>query len=477
MTDSPKKDKSKDPKVFDVAKPGKSAPAPTSKPIIITNRPVLKDPMMSEGSDQSPDEQPTAPPPVSPASSRVKIVPLSSQDDAPASETPPAETEEKAAETPDVKPEAAPSETAEEPTSEPTDQPATAAETPAAEGTADPEESPGEGASMTGADASEAVAGPTEGSDEAAQAADSPTATDASAESAEKAATDKEKEASKEEDEAARKEAARAEELRKLAESHRYYLPIDEVEKRHRIYAWSVLLVLVLGAVWLDIVLDAGIMKLGNIKAPTHFFSVQQPAASSPTTTAKLYVSTTDHISFSYPGTWKLDKLTNNGVDEVEVAPSDPTILVSAALVRNPVSSTDQNTPATQITLGDVTYQKLKSSTASAPLYLQQLIAEVPSATNADKIHYVICYSITTAQLFKTGDTVSSINSILGDTFTSPNGKDQLAFYGEIAVPTTSPSDGPFTNLSDAENFVKSNQNYKQLMIIMQSLKLPKQHT
>lgn len=33
-------------KFFDVAKPGKSAPSSTSRPVIITNRPVLKDPMV-----------------------------------------------------------------------------------------------------------------------------------------------------------------------------------------------------------------------------------------------------------------------------------------------------------------------------------------------------------------------------------------------------------------------------------------------
>jgi hypothetical protein len=34
------------PKLFDIAKPGKSAPSSTSRPVIITNRPVLKDPMV-----------------------------------------------------------------------------------------------------------------------------------------------------------------------------------------------------------------------------------------------------------------------------------------------------------------------------------------------------------------------------------------------------------------------------------------------
>ena len=32
--------------IADVSHPGKSAPSSTSKPVIVTNRPILKDPMM-----------------------------------------------------------------------------------------------------------------------------------------------------------------------------------------------------------------------------------------------------------------------------------------------------------------------------------------------------------------------------------------------------------------------------------------------
>lgn len=41
----------------DVERPGKSAPSGTSKPVIVTNRPILKDPMMVEADTSNEDEE------------------------------------------------------------------------------------------------------------------------------------------------------------------------------------------------------------------------------------------------------------------------------------------------------------------------------------------------------------------------------------------------------------------------------------
>jgi hypothetical protein len=78
--DEPKPKKSA-PKFFDVARPGKSAPASTTKPVLITNRPVLQDPMMvTHNSDQAADsakstsdEQATPAPQMS---HKIKLQPL-----------------------------------------------------------------------------------------------------------------------------------------------------------------------------------------------------------------------------------------------------------------------------------------------------------------------------------------------------------------------------------------------------------------
>jgi len=66
------------PKVFDISKPGKSAPSSSSKPIIVSNRPILKDPMMvDEQPEDKEDKEETSPT----AISHVKIVPLTPDDD------------------------------------------------------------------------------------------------------------------------------------------------------------------------------------------------------------------------------------------------------------------------------------------------------------------------------------------------------------------------------------------------------------
>jgi hypothetical protein len=60
-----------------------------------------------------------------------------------------------------------------------------------------------------------------------------------------------------------------------LAESKKYYLPIDTIENRRsrRFVGLGILLSLVLIVAWADIALDAGIIKLNGIKPATHFFS------------------------------------------------------------------------------------------------------------------------------------------------------------------------------------------------------------
>lgn len=203
--------------VFDVSKPGKSVPSSSAKPIIVTNRPVLKDPMMIDEDDTTT----SAPPVKSPSlpSTKVKIAPLS------LSSKP--EVEEK--------PASAPTEDVE----------TTSAEPEKAEASQPKEE-------------------------KAAEEPDVLAATDSSqgtlAENAAKKADD--------EDAELEKEAKRADELEKLAESRKYYLPINQVEKRRtkRYVAFGIVFIIILGLAWADVALDAGIITISGVKAPTHFF-------------------------------------------------------------------------------------------------------------------------------------------------------------------------------------------------------------
>lgn len=77
--------------VFDVEKPGKSAPSPTSRPVIINHGPMLKDPMVSKPDDE---EAKPAEPALSPTDSHTVITPPSENKPEDTTPAPAAETEE-----------------------------------------------------------------------------------------------------------------------------------------------------------------------------------------------------------------------------------------------------------------------------------------------------------------------------------------------------------------------------------------------
>ena len=308
-------------KIIDVTEPGKSAPSPSARPIIVSNRPVLKrDPMMltPDGMEKDADDgTSTTVLPHSSASKTIKIMPLSplSSGKPEDTATPPGGTPASAKELRNQMAAPTPS----------TSAPAKSAEQKAAAKDLGIE-------AVTNIDRAEepvapkpvAVAGeekdikpddeeplkkpedtakdsPTEPDDE-----ESPAVPDAKPDSKEDAAKeeeptpplpaaqtsvpDEEKDIdgdvdgqlapNQSIDQAKRK--AEDEKLAKLAEqekvidSKQYYLPINSVEHRRRSLDRTIfilMLVLVLALVWLDIVMDAGILKVGGIQPLTHFFA------------------------------------------------------------------------------------------------------------------------------------------------------------------------------------------------------------
>jgi len=63
--------------------------------------------------------------------------------------------------------------------------------------------------------------------------------------------------------------------IQKLVDSKQYFLPINAVEKRKtkRFVILGVILSLLLALAWVDVALDAGLIHIGGIKPVTHFFS------------------------------------------------------------------------------------------------------------------------------------------------------------------------------------------------------------
>lgn len=319
----------KAPKVMDVARPGKSAPSDTSKPIIVTNRPMLRrDPMMAtpDGIEKNVSEE--KPAPVARTAKPIVVIarPADASDVAkPADDKTPAPAAAASAEpiarsaAPSLPPKADDEDIKEDVTPEQaapaTDKKAVAGELgeealtnsgldvpstsedvkPADEAALEIAPSESNVIDETPAEPSPDEAKPEELMPEPADtntparsvadearaakpARPEPAADDEKQDEAE-SDTDGQLAPNKTLDEIKRKEdeakAARAAELEELAASKKFYLPIQSVEQRRGLNRILMILIFVvlLAVVWADVVLDAGIVRLGGLHALTHFFS------------------------------------------------------------------------------------------------------------------------------------------------------------------------------------------------------------
>lgn len=237
------------PKAFDVIAPGKTTPQPTARPIIVTNRPMIKDPMEPVidriASTPAPGETPEVASRVGRTIASAKtVMPL--QKDTPSIAEPNSTMASQPVAAENTSHQPAVSTITSETPKEPTNTEAAAARTQQA-------------ASATRDSVPGAVDSIAEEHMDAGGGADGPQPGDVAA--AEKAATDK----------AAEAERAAQE---KVIASGQYYLPI--ADKKHRGVQRALLvllLVLLLTLVWLDVALDAGIVCVHGLQPITHFFT------------------------------------------------------------------------------------------------------------------------------------------------------------------------------------------------------------
>ena len=200
--------------ISDVSRPNDSAPPENSKSVIITKRPLMRDPMMAAPAASGEGSAAEETPPKAKVVHEKLILPPSSSTLSPPSY---AATEAPAPETPvaaAVSPAGPPNPPSASPAPESTDK-----------------------------DRSDFKQEPL--SDEAA--------------------------ALKEADALAQRRVA----LDALIVSQKYYLPVDTVERKkaRRVILAGAVVIILLGVTWADVSLDAGIVHLGGLKAPTHFFS------------------------------------------------------------------------------------------------------------------------------------------------------------------------------------------------------------
>jgi hypothetical protein len=317
-TKSKKTDSAK--KIIDV-KSGGDAASGTSRPIIVSNRPIVKDPMMAEVSqltggleaseveppvvDQTPSDAGGAPEiikqkkvpikvsahsepskdtvdttkdilaSVPPSKKKLIIKPIEKTADEKSVVTVVSEEPEATA------PESAKTEIASEPETLPeqigTTMESTATtqaqpETPLASVQEEKKEVKDKEQTQTETPVEEEIITDGEAPTETADAED--IAKDDEAESTEQLGADLTPGAKDQPDKKVRKSGELSAEQQKAVESGEYFLPITTAETRRlrREIVFSTLFVTILIVVWLDIMLDAGLLRVGNLQAVTHFF-------------------------------------------------------------------------------------------------------------------------------------------------------------------------------------------------------------
>ena len=215
-------------KIVDIAHPGTSAPATNSKSVIITHHPAMQDPMVTSDVEAAPESMPIAAPAakvvLKPLADSELLVPIPAAVEEPAAEpTQAVDSEDVPHSAADAPAPVTPDTTVPSPVMKP-----------------DKEVSP-----PIASGSSDAKLGTKEIQTESEAAA----AEDA--------------------------EAKRKAELAVMIENKKFYLPINssESQRTKEFVASGIVLSILLGLIWIDIALDAGIIHLSGIKALTHFFN------------------------------------------------------------------------------------------------------------------------------------------------------------------------------------------------------------
>lgn len=278
------------PRVMDVSKPGKSAPAATSKPVIVGHKPLVQDPMVNEKKPTVTDESEEHKITVSRTGPKV-LAPLGASEKAAAEETPdvPAEpSDEEATKLGEV----ASAPTVEAPAEPETPEP----ETPA-------EETPAEAPATTETEET-APASEEEKPTEEAPAEETPGGEPSGEDAAVVGAVADQVGGKKKDNGPSEEEKKKLEEQEKLIADKKYFVSTGQVTKRRRTRGVLILLVLLLIAIGGYVAADAAT----EIKLPYEIFKSEStdsvtPSASDTNTASDMPAETTDKPATQQPTT------------------------------------------------------------------------------------------------------------------------------------------------------------------------------
>jgi cobalamin biosynthesis Mg chelatase CobN len=219
-------------KISDVANPGESAPSPNSKSVIISHHTTIQDPMVTAENQSSSTESASENPAANPHAAKIIIQPLADSE----------LLKPKPEEPTEYSPELVPVEDKASNEDNPEQQPTSLV---TEEVVASPTVTPKTEAATTTAITSDAKIGTKD------------VQTDAQVAAAEDA------------------EAKRQAELAVMIANKKFYLPINTSDRQRTMefIISGVILSILLGLIWIDIALDAGLIHLGGLKALTHFFN------------------------------------------------------------------------------------------------------------------------------------------------------------------------------------------------------------
>ena len=259
------------------------------------------------------------------------------------------------------------------------------------------------------------------------------------------------------EDEAAKRKA----ELAALVTSQTYFLPVDAVElKRARYFTvLGVLLIVGLALAWADAALDAGLVAANGVPH-TSFFQQAPVVAATPAVAApasQTYIAPLSKYSLRLPAAWKLDvsKLTATE-DFLSAGPATGSASVGLSSI---LFISGPSLPATDVnaTVDSVRYQKL-ARTAGAPTYLQELVY------HTDSSHYGVSASVVNDNTLKNGAIVKNLTP----TFYTSNANSP----SQLTTVTKRSTD--FSSLGAAIKYTQLNT-YQQARSVLLSLSSPKQ--
>jgi hypothetical protein len=254
-------------KIIDVAGPDTSAAEPSARPILVTNRPIMKDPMVVEKEKNNEENEELASnttKKLATGSSKSRIEPLSAP-------TIPEETKSTEAESKIDEPK---NSDEEKPKTDDTE----SAEVTKSQDEQEPPKKDREEPKNT--ESTESDTGPSEDQEPSKPESKSP---------------------EQKETEEAVKKAEHEAAIQKIVDSKKYYVPVNTVEKRRskRFVALGALLSLFLIIAWLDVALDAGLVNLSTNLPHTHFFSISgttTPTAATPSVNTAVFAASQKYI-------------------------------------------------------------------------------------------------------------------------------------------------------------------------------------